>query len=86
MTHLIHVGNSLGVRIPKAIIAQVGFKEDTDLAFKVIEEGLLIMPVRVRALREGWKEAFKSPKRKRKEELLMGEEVINEFDRDEWEW
>ena len=81
--HLIPIGNSLGLRIPKPIIAQVGFKEDTDLAFKVTEEGLLITPVR--ATREGWKEAFKSPK-KHKKTLLIGDEVINKFDRDEWEW
>jgi antitoxin component of MazEF toxin-antitoxin module len=42
--HLIRVGNSLGVRIPKAIIAQVGFLEDSDLVCKVTDEGLLISP------------------------------------------
>lgn len=28
MAHLIRVGNSLGVRIPKAIIIQAGFKKN----------------------------------------------------------
>ena len=60
MTHLIHVGNSLGVRIPKAIIAQVGFKEDTSLVFKITEEGLLISSLK--GAREGWGEAFKEAK------------------------
>lgn len=85
MPHLIHVGNSYGVRIPKAIINQVGFNEDTPLAFKVTEGGLLISPLR--QPREGWEEAFKPVgKRKHKETLLIGEEVVNEFDEKEWTW
>lgn len=84
MTHLIHVGNSFGVRIPKAIITQLGFNKDTALSFKVTHEGLLIAPVR--HAREGWEEAFKAKNKKHREQLLMGEEIINEFDRDEWKW
>jgi antitoxin MazE len=81
MAHLIHVGNSLGVRIPKAIIAQIGFKEDTNLIFKITDEGLLISPTS--NIREGWAEAFKKAP---KDHLLMGNEIVNEFDKDEWEW
>lgn len=81
MTHLIHVGNSLGVRIPKAILAQLGFKEYTNLEFKVTQEGLLISPTR--HSREGWKEVFDEAQ---KEHLLMGEKIVNEFDENEWEW
>lgn len=81
MPHLIHVGNSLGVRIPKAIIAQI-FKKDTDFEFKVIEEGLLISPVH--HCREGWEEAFKDAPIEKK--LLMGDSIENKFDRDEWVW
>lgn len=83
-SHLIQVGNSLGVRIPKALIAQLGFNKDTDLEFKVTQEGLLISPVS--HARKGWSEAFKTAPKKRKERLLMEEEIVNEFDRDEWEW
>lgn len=84
MAHLIHVGNSLGVRIPKAIIAQVGFDVRTDLEFKVTNEGLLISPLR--QPREGWEKAFKSTSKSKKEELHLGEEIENAFDKDEWEW
>ena len=82
MAHLIHVGNSLGVRIPKAIIAQIGFKEDTQLVFKITAEGLLICPTHTP--REGWSESFK--KASKNDSLLIGEEIVNEFDKDEWEW
>jgi antitoxin MazE len=84
MTHLIHVGNSMGVRIPRAIISQLGFKEDTPLEFKVTEEGLLITPVC--QAREGWVEAFKAAKKRRKEPLLIDDDISNQFDSDEWEW
>lgn len=82
--HLIQVGNSLGIRIPKALITQLGFDEQTELEFKVTQEGLLIAPTQ--QTREGWKEAFKAaPKKGRKEKLLLGH-LNNEFDKDEWEW
>ncbi len=84
MTHLIHVGNSLGVRIPKAIIAQVGFKEDMDLVFKITNEGLLISPIK--SPRKGWAESFKMAEKDGKADLLLGEEIINYFDEEEWEW
>jgi len=88
MAHLSQIGNSLGVRIPKAIIQQVGFNEDTNLVFKVTQEGLLIAPAR--RTREGWEEAFKAPGKQRpgkqrKERPLLGE-FSNKFDDDEWEW
>lgn len=84
MAHLSHIGNSLGVRIPKAIIHQVGFTEETTLAFKVTEEGLLLSPVRL--AREGWSEAFKSTSCRKKEPLLVSDVLENTFDKDEWEW
>ncbi len=82
MTHLIRLGNSFGVRIPKAIISQIGFKEDTHLVFKITDEGLLICPSRTP--REGWSESFK--KASKNDPLLIGEEIVNKFDKDEWEW
>ena len=44
MAHVIQIGNSKGIRIPQAIIKQTGF-ENKQLAFKVVPEGLLIMPL-----------------------------------------
>lgn len=84
MSHLIHVGNSLGVRIPKGIIAQAGFTEETLFAFKVIEDGLLLAPIS--QARKGWAQAFKPSRKARKEPLLLGGEIVNKFDKDEWEW
>jgi antitoxin MazE len=83
MAHIIHIGNSFGVRIPKAIIQQLGFEENMDLIFKVTKEGLLISPEK--QAREGWVEKFKPSKKGVKEPLLSGD-FSNEFDKDEWEW
>ncbi|TWI76702.1 antitoxin MazE [Desulfobotulus alkaliphilus] len=55
MATLIKIGNSQGIRIPKALIEQAGL-EDRQLEFKIIDNGLLIKPVKKN--REGWKEAF----------------------------
>jgi antitoxin MazE len=83
MTHLIHVGNSLGVRIPKAIIAQMGVDETTPLSLKITREGLLIAPAKHG--REGWAEAFQKAEKESPEPLLMGD-FANKFDEEEWEW
>lgn len=83
MAHIVHIGNSFGVRIPKAIIQQVGFKEDTHLVFKVTEDGLLISPEK--KAREGWEQKFKPSKKRLKNPSLLCD-FPNEFDEDEWKW
>jgi len=60
MAHLIRIGNSQGIRIPKPIIEQAEL-EDKELVFKVVEESLLIQPVS--KARQGWAEAIEAAKR-----------------------
>ena len=55
MATLIRIGNSHGVRIPKAIIEQAHLQH-SELQFKVVDDGLLIQPVK--KPRQGWKEQF----------------------------
>lgn len=83
MPHLIRIGNSLGVRIPQAIIQQMGLDNNMKLVFKVTEEGLLISSEK--QAREGWEQKFRSLKKQRKNPSLLGE-FQNEFDKDKWEW
>jgi hypothetical protein len=45
----------------------------------------------MRQHREGWAESFKPPLKKnkkaqKKEKLLMGDTIFNDFDKNEWEW
>ena len=55
MATLIRIGNSQGVRIPKAVIEQAQL-ENKELEFQVIDDGLLIHPIT--KSREGWKKQF----------------------------
>ena len=84
MATLIRIGNSQGVRIPKVIIEQAQL-EDKELEFKVIDDGLLIHPVKKH--REGWKEQFdkvlQSQKSSKADQEWLDAPLVNEED---WEW
>lgn len=80
MAHLIQIGNSHGIRIPKSVIEQAGLA-DVELSFKVVPEGLLVSPIR--KPRDGWEEAFRTAG-KQHEDLLQN--VSNKFDEEDWEW
>lgn len=82
-TDLIRIGNSRGVRIPKAIIEQCGFGERIDMR---VEDNRVIL-TRHRKPREGWKEALAAAKESQSsDELLLDGIPEQEFDRDEWIW
>ncbi|MEE4363281.1 MAG: AbrB/MazE/SpoVT family DNA-binding domain-containing protein [Desulfotignum sp.] len=84
MTTLIRIGNSQGIRIPKAVIKQAQL-EDRQLQFKVIEDGLLIQPVKKN--REGWKEQFykalESQETSEADQEWLDAPLVDEED---WEW
>ena len=80
---LIRIGNSRGVRIPKAIIDQCGFGESVDL---IVKEGRVIL-ASGRKPRVGWKEALAAAKEKfSKDGLLLDGICKGEIDRNEWTW
>jgi antitoxin MazE len=85
MPQLIQIGNSRGIRIPKALIQQAGL-EDMELEFALVEEGLLIKPVRYR-VRQGWEKQIREAV-----QAYGSEEIDSEWldapltDDDEWEW
>lgn len=85
MTHLIQIGNSRGIRIPKALIQQAGL-EEAELEFALVEDGLLIKPVRYR-IRQNWEKEIREAVQK-----YGSDEVDNEWldapltDDEEWEW
>jgi len=71
MAHLVKIGNSQGIRIPKTVIEQADL-EGKELNFKVVKEGLLVAPSK--KPREGWDEII--------EKILAkngGEAVDNEW-------
>lgn len=55
MAHLVKIGNSQGIRIPKPLVEQAKL-EGKELKLQLVNEGLLISPEK--EARAGWKEAI----------------------------
>ena len=85
MPQLIRIGNSRGIRIPKAIIQQAGL-EAKELEFTLVEDGLLIKPVQYQ-IRQGWEKRIREAVQAYGEEELDSEWLDAPLtDDDEWEW
>ncbi|MYI07767.1 MAG: AbrB/MazE/SpoVT family DNA-binding domain-containing protein [Gemmatimonadetes bacterium] len=80
-TRLIRIGNSRGVRIPKALVEAAGL--DESLRMRVVDEGLLLE--RVADPRAGWAEAARKLEA-RGEGGLLDEPGPTASDESEWEW
>ncbi len=78
---IVRIGNSQGVRIPKALLEEAGISGEVELR---AEEGRIVIE-RASNPREGWEEAFRNADIDESGELLLGD-FPNEFDRDEWTW
>ena len=64
------IGNSLGIVIPKPILAQVGLSERAELT---VERGAIVVRKPRKAPRSGWSEAAQSVAVHGEDELVMGE-------------
>jgi antitoxin MazE len=80
-TRLVRIGNSRGVRLPKAIIGQAGLTEEVEL---VVRDGAVVI-ARTTSARSGWADAAKQM-RERDGDLLLDPPVPTLFDEKEWEW
>jgi len=80
-TRLVRIGNSRGVRLPKAIIAQAGLTEEVELG---VRDGAVVI-ARVTSARSGWANAA-SQLRQRDEDRLLDPLTPTRFDEKEWEW
>ncbi len=84
MTTLVRIGNSQGVRIPKAIIEQAQLS-DKDLEFRVVDDGLLIQPVK--KPRQDWKQQFDKANQSQDSDLSDKDWLDAPLvDTEEWEW
>jgi antitoxin MazE len=79
---LVRIGNSRGIRIPKAFLEECGFGDTAEM--HVEENRLIIAPDR--APRQGWREAFAAAGSAAQDELLLGSRPANQFDDEEWTW
>jgi antitoxin MazE len=79
-THLIQIGNSRGVRLPKPLIAQAGLADEVELR---VTEGAIIIS-RTKVPREGWAEAaLKMPADGK---ALLDAPTPTGFDDTDWTW
>jgi antitoxin MazE len=79
---IIKIGNSQGLRLPKAILEQCGFVQSVELR---VEGNCLIIEA-VSQIRAGWDEAFHGMAAVGDDTPLLNEAEHNGFDQDEWTW
>lgn len=85
MPHLIKIGNSKGVRIPKPLIQQAKL-ENVELEFVLVKDGLLITPVRKKP-RQDWEALVKQALAEHADEGVDAEWLAAPLTTDEdWEW
>jgi antitoxin MazE len=80
-TRLIRIGNSRGVRLPKAVIAQAGLTEEVELG---VRDGAVVI-ARATSVRSGWADAARQM-HQRDGDRLLDTPAQTSFDEKEWEW
>jgi antitoxin MazE len=79
--HIIQIGNSRGVRIPKTLLEQTHLTDEVQIEVRANE----IVIRAARLPREGWEEAF-SRMAQRGDDHLLDKARATFFDEAEWEW
>lgn len=79
--NLVKIGNSQGVRIPKALIEQCGLGAQAELS---VEDGALVLRP-ANPPRAGWSEAFERAE-PAGEEALLPDDTSAAWDGTEWTW
>lgn len=79
-TQIVAIGNSKGIRIPKILLEQSKLSGEVEL--EVRGKSIIILPAK--KTRANWDEAFKQAKDDNNE--VIGGDVQNQFDEEEWEW
>ncbi len=85
-TRIVKIGNSRGLRLPKAVLAQTGLQDEVEIE---VRGNTLVIRAATHP-RDGWDEAFR-------EMAALGEEqraddepwntvADHSFDEEEWEW
>jgi len=78
---IIRIGNSRGIRIPRALIDEAQLGETVELS---VIEGALVVRSAARS-RDGWDVAFQQMA-EAGEDSLLDAETPTQFDDLEWEW
>jgi len=86
MAHLVKIGNSQGIRIPKPLIAQAHL-ENVQIDLEVVENGLLLKPI-LTSRRENWKDNIENillQNKNVKDEAII-DELLNDNDLEDYQW
>jgi antitoxin MazE len=80
---LVKIGNSRGIRLPKAVIEQCKFSEE--VVMEIHHQDLIIRSAS--HPRKGWSTAFAQMGKLNDDQLLdQDEEKSSDWDNDEWQW
>lgn len=84
---LVRIGNSRGVRLPKAVIEQAGLGEDVQIS--VTADRVIIRSAGAPHPRAGWAEQIKKVLAEHGDDIdewRDWQNIPNEFDEKEWTW
>ena len=81
VTRIVRIGNSRGIRIPKALLEQADLPEQVELQ---AEPGRLVVTA-ARSPRKGWAEAARRM-HAAGDDVLLDPPQSSTFDDEEWEW
>lgn len=80
---VVKIGNSQGIRIPKALLDQTGILDDVELEVK--QNQIVIRPIS--NPRRDWEKAFKTIADRGDDVLINGDENLSHsWDDEEWQW
>ncbi len=80
-THIVRIGNSRGLRIPKVWIEQLDLSDEVEMSVQA--DRLVIRSAR--RPREGWEEQFRAMHERGDDRLIEGIPAST-WDEKEWEW
>lgn len=78
---VVAIGNSRGIRLPKAILDQLQISDKLELEVK--DQQIILKPI-TESSRNGWGDAFKRMHNQHEDIILMQESTPSEAF--EWEW
>lgn len=82
-TRIVRIGNSQGIRIPKALLEESGLSGEVDIS---VRDGTLVISP-LGGARQGWDEAFRQMARHGDDELLDGDLATTwATEAESWEW
>ncbi len=78
---VVKIGNSRGIRIPRALLEQAGLSDEVEM---LVEENKLIIRS-ARLSRQGWEAQF-TAMAEQADDLLLDQTPPTQWDADEWTW